>query len=238
MWILYFDNIAVKYLTVSTVKGRQIMSKVTVRKAALLTGKSRETINNATKDGTLSYSHNSRNHKVIDIAELERVYPLVNKLSDIEKKETVKSGQVASETDSQEWRSRYIEEKSRAEAAEEKIELIEKHARSERQLLEDQVDNLKDSLKMAQEGHNRATILLEDKSKEGGNDSKWKDTLSKIEERIANQEKAAKEKAAKETEEKNEFQKQLKEKEKLLKEQQEALELEKHKSFIHKILGK
>ena len=214
------------------------MSKVTVRKAALLTGKSRETINNATKDGTLSYSHNSRNHKVIDIAELERVYPLVNTLSDIDKNEKVKSGQVASETDSQEWRSRYIEEKSRAVSAEEKIELIEKHARSERQLLEDQVDNLKDSLKMAQEGHNRATILLEDKSKQGGNDSEWKNTLAKLEERIANQEKTAIEKAEKEAEEKNEFQKKLDEKEAQLKEKEEALELEKHKSFIHRMLGK
>ena len=214
------------------------MSKVTVRKAALLTGKSRETINNATKDGTLSYSHNSRNHKVIDIAELERVYPLVNTLSDIDKNEKVKSGQVASETDSQEWRSRYIEEKSRAVSAEEKIELIEKHARSERQLLEDQVDNLKDSLKMAQEGHNRATILLEDKSKQGGNDSEWKNTLAKLEERIANQEKSAIEKAEKEAEEKNEFQKKLDEKEAQLKEKEEALELEKHKSFIHRMLGK
>ena len=46
------------------------MSKVTVREAALLTGKSRETINAATKDGTISYTHNEKNHKVIDISEL------------------------------------------------------------------------------------------------------------------------------------------------------------------------
>jgi len=41
------------------------MSEITVKQAALLTGKSRETINAATKDGTLSFSHNARKHKVI-----------------------------------------------------------------------------------------------------------------------------------------------------------------------------
>ena len=78
-------------------------------------------MNNATKDGTLSYSLNLRNHKVIDISELERIYPLVKTMGEIEKNDTVKKSPVPSETDSQEWRNRYVETKSRLELAEEKI---------------------------------------------------------------------------------------------------------------------
>ena len=60
------------------------MSKISVRQAAWLTGKSRETINTATKQGTISFSLNSRNQKEIDVAELERVYPLIRSMNNLE----------------------------------------------------------------------------------------------------------------------------------------------------------
>jgi len=44
------------------------MSKVTVREASVLTGVSRQTINDATKNGLLSFTKNKRGHKVIDIS--------------------------------------------------------------------------------------------------------------------------------------------------------------------------
>ncbi|MBL4763564.1 MAG: hypothetical protein JKY93_12810 [Gammaproteobacteria bacterium] len=194
------------------------MSKITVREAALLTGKSRETINNATKDGTLSFTHNGRNHKVIDIAELERVYPLQKSMDDIKKAaKTVKNSQPVSETDSQEWRDRYLEEKARADAAVSKIEVIEKYSRKTHDLMEEQADTLRKSLILAQEGHNRATMLLEDRTVEKDTGNEWKETFEKLEKRIANREEAA---------------------DKKQKELEEALELEKAKSFIHRILGK
>ena len=93
------------------------MSKVTVREAALLTGKSRETINSATKDGTLSYTLNNKNHKVIDVAELSRVYEITKTLEEVEQESGVNHSQPPSETDSQEWRSRYLEMKTRADSA-------------------------------------------------------------------------------------------------------------------------
>lgn len=60
------------------------MSKVSVSQAAKLTGKSRETINKATKSGTLAYSLGSSKRKEIQIAELERVYELVTTIDAIQ----------------------------------------------------------------------------------------------------------------------------------------------------------
>ncbi len=60
------------------------MTSVTVRQAALLTGKSRATINQATKSGDITYTKNKKGHKVIDISELSRVYEIVGTIKDIE----------------------------------------------------------------------------------------------------------------------------------------------------------
>ena len=199
------------------------MSKVTVREAALLTGKSRETINSATKDGTLSYTLNNKNHKVIDVAELSRVYEITKTLEEVEQEGGVNHSQPPSETDSQEWRSRYLEMKARADSAIEKAEILEKHHQQQRKIYEDQVQNLQDSLKLAQEGHNKATLLLENKSDDG---NQWQMALKAIEERVANQENKAKE-------EQERAQKILRQNQALKK----ALEEEKNKSFWQKLFG-
>ena len=184
LFICVFDCCTISLC--NSVKECQIVSKVTVRIAAELTGKSRETINNATKDGTLSYTKNGRNHKVIDVSELERIYPLVKTMDEVEKKSTVKKSQAPSETDSQEWRSRYVEAKTQLEASESKIQLMEKYNTKERSLFEDQIENLQTSLKLAQEGHNNATRLLEDKR--GDKDEHWQTAFAKLEEQVSNKE--------------------------------------------------
>ena len=205
------------------------MSKVTVREASLLTGKSRETINNATKDGSLSYTLNGKNHKVIDVAELSRVYEIVKTPEEIEKEKlkskTVRPSQILSEDDSQEWKTKYVEAKTKLEAMQEKIELVEKHNNKERHIYEDQIDNLKDSLKLAQEGHNKATILLEHKSSDSDK-TDWEKSLKAMESRISNQEKSVKE-------EKELTQKILRQNQSL----KRALDAEKNKSFWKKLFG-
>lgn len=108
------------------------MSRITVREAAKLTGKSRETINNATKNGTLSYTKNERGTKVIDIAELERVYELVKTFDELENEDNVKNSQPPSETDSQGWRERYLEMKAKFEKEELRNQLLEKERERER----------------------------------------------------------------------------------------------------------
>jgi len=185
--------------------------------------KSRETINSATKDGTLSYTLNNKNHKVIDVAELSRVYEITKALEEVEQHSGVNHSQSPSETDSQKWMSRYLEMKTKADSAIEKAELLEKHHQQQRKIYEDQVQNLQDSLKLAQEGHNKATLLLENKSDDG---NQWQIALKAIEERVANQENKAKE-------EQERAQKILRQNQALKK----ALEEEKNKSFWQKLFG-
>ena len=48
--------------------------KITIAEAAKLTGKSVPTLHRHSNNGKLSYSKNEKGEKVVDIAELERVY--------------------------------------------------------------------------------------------------------------------------------------------------------------------
>lgn len=48
--------------------------KITIAEAAKLTGKSVPTLHRHTNNGKFSYSKNEKGEKVVDIAELERVY--------------------------------------------------------------------------------------------------------------------------------------------------------------------
>lgn len=60
------------------------MAKVGAQRAAVLTGKSKSTIQRAMKSGKLSYSLDQNNRRVIDVAELERVFGI--------KKESLNAG--------------------------------------------------------------------------------------------------------------------------------------------------
>lgn len=142
-----------------------MMSKVTVREAALLTGKSRETINTATKDGTISFSHNEKNHKVIDISELQRVYPIVNSMEEIEQSGSVQARQNRTVSSQSDLEKELAVLKERLEnLAREKDYLTEERHRERRQL-ESEIDNLRSSLERSQEQHNKAMLLLTDQRK-------------------------------------------------------------------------
>lgn len=149
------------------------MSKVSVREAAFLTGKSRETINTATKDGTLSYSLNERKHKVIDVAELERVYPLVNSAADLGQSEVVRDSQTPDGVPS-DLREQVAVLRERVEALSGTNELLKTERERERRQLEGEIENLRtslektqESLEMAQEQQGRAMLLLTHQSEEG-----------------------------------------------------------------------
>lgn len=171
------------------------MSKITVRQAAKLTGKSRETINTATKDGTLSFSLNSRNHKVIDIAELERVYPLVKTMDQInEESEAVRNRPNVSESDTNSEIAVLREKLSSVELMKETI--VAERERERRQL-EEEIETLRSSLEKFQEQHNKALLLITDQSKQTTDRvGDWETSIRKLETRISNQE----EKAGKERE--------------------------------------
>lgn len=141
------------------------MSNVTVREAALLTGKSRETINAATKDGTISYTHNEKNHKVIDISELQRVYPIVKSIEEIERSGTVKYSQNRTNNGQSDLKGELAVLKERLEGLVREREYLTKERIRERRQLESEIDNLRSSLERAQGQHTKAMLLLTDQRK-------------------------------------------------------------------------
>jgi hypothetical protein len=208
------------------------MSKVTVREAAILTGKSRETINAATKDGTLSFSLNGRNTKVIDIAELERVYPIVNSIEKLNQSDAVRTSQEVSEEGQTEVREQLAVLKERLESYSREKEMILQERDRERRQLQSEIETLRSTLEKAQEQHGKAMLLLtdqsENKSKPQSNGAgEWEKAFKALEERISNQDSQAK----KEIEEikKNSQQQVMRYK--------TALEAEKNKPFWKKIFA-
>lgn len=167
------------------------MSKVTVSQAAKLTGKSRETINKDTKSGKLSFSHNARNHKVIDIAELERVYPLTQSLDDLKQTSTaVSASPQASDSDAS---TELATLRERLAASQQTNELLSAERERERRQLESEIENLRSSLEKAQEQHSKALLLITDQSKSTKDRvAEWEESISKLEARLRKQEETAK----------------------------------------------
>jgi hypothetical protein len=128
------------------------MSKVSVREAAFLTGKSRETINTATKDGILSFTLNERNHKVIDVAELERVYKLVKSPADLAQSEPVNDSQELSEIGPSDLREQVAVLRERLESSLRENDTAKGERERERHQLEEQIEQLRTSLENRKRG--------------------------------------------------------------------------------------
>lgn len=166
------------------------MSKVSVREAALLTGKSRETINAATKSGKLSSSRDGKNKKVIDVSELERVYPLVKSIDQINaSRQPVRERQDASDSDVRSDIARLTEKLAASEAMQEN--LLTERTRERRQL-EDEIANLRENLSRSQDQHSKALLLITDQSQDTTDRvGDWEKSIKALEKRIANQEEQA-----------------------------------------------
>jgi hypothetical protein len=141
--------------------------KVSVREAALLTGKSRETINKATSDGILSFTLNERNHKAIDIAELERVYPITGSLADMEPSGVVRDSPALTDTGPSDLREQVAVLRERLENVSNEREILKSERERERRQLEEQIENLRTSLEKAQDQHGKAMLMLTHHSEEG-----------------------------------------------------------------------
>jgi hypothetical protein len=211
------------------------MSKVTIQEAEFLTGLTRQAINYATKNGTLSYTQNERGVKVIDISELQRAsYPLIKTMEELEdfrkfgKKATdVKARQNLRVKEESDVVSRVDLLEQQIENNQKMLESLERERNRERDLYEKQIDTLTESLKTAQDTAHKVTLLLEDKSKPQGGAGEWEKAFKALEERISNQDAQAK----KEIEDikKNSQQQVMRYK--------TALEAEKNKPFWKKILA-
>lgn len=138
------------------------MSQVTVRQAALLAGKSRDTINVATKEGTLSFTLNPKGHKVINVAELERVFPLVKTMDDLDKPQAaVGSRPNVSDSD---VRMELALIRERLKHSQQLFDTMSIERGRERSQLESEIENLRDSLEKAQDQQTKMQLMLTDQT--------------------------------------------------------------------------
>lgn len=161
------------------------MSKVTVREAALLTGKSRETINTATKEGKLTSSLDERGRKVIDVSELERVYRLIKTMDQIQQESDIVSHSPgASDSD---VNSELAVLRERLANSENLRDVLTTERDRERRQLEAEIETLRTSLQKSQEQASKQMLLITDQSqqaKERAGD--WETSLADMKLKLAN----------------------------------------------------
>jgi len=148
-------------------------TKYSISAASRVTGKSRTTIAKHLKAGKLSCVDDGSGAKLIDASELLRVYGDACDFATEEEGTTTPEPSATNKTADNQT------------ALQERLDKEVAERERERQQLREQIEHLQESLQLAQEGHNRATLLLENNTKGGGG---WEDALAAIEKRLANQE--------------------------------------------------
>lgn len=141
--------------------------------ASRVTGKSRTTIAKHLKAGKLSLAESTDGAKLIDASELLRVYGDACQF-DREGGGDTKAAPINPPAETSERLKQEIDERQR-----------------ERSQYREQIEHLQEALQRSQEGHNRATLLLENQQAGGGG---WEEAIASIERRLANQEADAKQK--------------------------------------------
>lgn len=191
--------------------------KLTLGQAAKEVGISKPSLSAAIKNGRLSAPKNESGAYEIDPAELFRVYPPTSKTnSEPNSSSLLKTNPntSAEKNEADKVLALLLEEKDKA------IKRLEEEKENIRQDLEDQKEQSK-----------RITLLLENKNQ--GREESWEKSIRALEQRIANQEKAAKEREEKEQRlmDENRRIKQAYSK------QKKVLEEEKSKSLWQRIFG-
>lgn len=168
--------------------------------------------------GKLSYELDDRGNRLIDASELVRVYGDACDFDQAEPATQKPSRSIANDTGQGDQPLH-----SQLTSVQQQLESETKERQREREHFQQQIEHLQEALKLAQEGHNRATLLLENRS-EGAGD--WEKSFRRLEERLANQEKR--------TEQEREEIEQVK---KQAVRYKQAYEAEKSKSIWQKLLG-
>ena len=211
--------------------------------AAKVAGVSRRSFYNHIPKKKISVTQDIDGEEKIDVSELKRVYgeervalnlkELLDKQNGVQPREPVQDLPVQSNTGQ-------AKKDIELEVLRERLKQFDDYKSErlrEREQLEERIGQLEITLDKALDNQNKTTLLLEHYTTSESSNNDWKKSIEALEERIANQEKAAKEKTDALDKEKEELKTQLEEKEKILKEEQDALELEKSKSFLHKLFG-
>jgi hypothetical protein len=166
--------------------------QVSITKASQMVGITRATFYRHIDKKGITIEKNEDNNPCVDVSELVRVYghrvkPLEN--------DTDKIKQVEQDNTSEAIDGKLTLLKEKLKHLEELRVLDKESSLNQKKQFEEQIENLQDSLKLAQEGHNKATFLLEHKQSGTGD---WEKALKAMEARISNQEKAEKERAERE----------------------------------------
>jgi len=184
-------------------------TKYGIVEAAFAIEKHRNTITRHIKSGKLSCEIDENKTKWIDAAELHRVY---GDAFNPNRKEGSRDKSNTISVDGDAVQVQALLDREIAERDRERNQYLA------------QIENLKDSLATAQEGHNRATLLLENQSVRGGD---WEQALKTMKEELANEREMDHQKLEgfKETAKRNENR------------LRRALEEERNKTFWQKLFG-
>lgn len=208
-----------------------------------MTGAARSTIYKDLEEGRLSYELNSRDKKVIQVSELERVYGLKanennkptttnevseNVVSVVKSSENTKTLQNTKSDQVAVLQERIKALSSTNDEKDKFISDLKEERNKNRNQFETQLSDLNEALGEAQKGYTQITKLLEDKSTENPNTAVT-EAINSLEKRLSNQEKEVQEAA------------EMKEKLKKLElaeeqRQQEAKALEREKSRLRQDL--
>jgi hypothetical protein len=147
-------------------------TRYTITAAHRITGKSRTTLQRHIKQGKLSTTHDDDGNKLIDASELIRVY---GDDCDFSREE---GGTGSADHAAPQSEPAVLH---RLASVQQQLDLVQEERRREREQLQSQITQLQETLRLAQEGHNKAMLLLQDRS--GGGD--WQRLQTELEERLA-----------------------------------------------------
>ena len=193
--------------------------KVNISKAAEMVGVTRATFYRHIEKKGITVGEDADGNPQVDVSELIRVY------GDRVKADT-NSEQSRTDLNAQAKQVETVFDTAEIAALKKQVELLELSQKREREILEGQIEHLKETLEKSQESQSRLTILLEDKSKKEEGEEQWKSSMNALEARIANQEEAAQQ-------DKLRAQRAIKQNRALKK----ALEQEQNKTFWQKLFG-
>ena len=174
--------------------------RYTVIEAAKIVGKSRQTIYRHIEKKPITTEKDDDGNVYIDASELLRVYgdninfDAVNSNIAVPKNGLTLQVETSKKTISD---LNILEEK--LNSSNKQIEMLEARMRSEREMLEGQIDTIKDALEKSQEVQSKTVALLEDKSNSSGAGTIHQ-SLSDLKARMDKQEQAARDEAAKKEE--------------------------------------
>lgn len=139
-----------------------VSTKYSISAINRITGKSRTTILSHLKSGKLSYEEDAQGNKIVDASELMRVY---GDECDFERAEG-KPKPIAKVPEMLSSADQSVQQL--LNTAQLQLDLLTKEREREREQLQQQIEHLQGALKLAQEGHSKAMLLLEHKP--GGGD--------------------------------------------------------------------